>query len=145
MVKQALDFLAYLFVEYSHWWRGQWCRKYIASDNPKVIYIWLRNALHNNFAADWSSEFVCAYIKAVFILRKYWQEVVRCIAKHKCKKIIHSFIHSFIHQTLNKSLLMSGTVILFVLEGLINKYRVGKSNFTVVSMQNTVCSCIIIY
>lgn len=51
--------------------------------------------------------FVCADIKAIFILRKYCWEIVGCMAKHKCKKIIHSFTH----QILDKTLLMPGTVI----------------------------------
>ena len=40
--------------------------------------------------------FICADIKAVFILRKYQQEILGCMAKYKHKKTIHLFIHSLI-------------------------------------------------
>lgn len=52
--------------------------------------------------------FVCADIKAVFILRKYRQEIVGCMATIDVRK---SFVHSFIHELLNESLLIPGTVI----------------------------------
>lgn len=52
--------------------------------------------------------FVCADINAVFILRKYSQEILGVWLNINVRK---SFIHSFTHQILDESLLMPGTVI----------------------------------